>query len=348
MPLNDGVYQRYPDVRGNSIIYEHKTDGFYNLFVYDCSTSTSVQIAPAGYNQINSAIDGGLVVWTENRGTGDQVYYRDIQQVSPATKISGSTYGQYYPAVSGEVVVWAEDRETGTGYDIYGYDLSEHEEFVVYSGSGNQTRPAISGNLIVWQDESKGTSNFDIWGMDMTTGSPFAIDTTSSHDQNSAISGRRVVWQRGTSNFDIYMAEIPTPTVMVVVSPIGGEQILAGSQMTVDWEMTEGTLPDEVKIEFSPDNEQSWQILEPNVPADVPYVWKPVADVDSQQCKIQVSAVGDATISDISEAFTIFQCSGDLTADVTGDCFVDIDDFAAMASQWLKCGNPYNENWCIE
>jgi hypothetical protein len=31
------------------------------------------------------------------------------------------------------------------------------------------------------------------------------------------------------------------------------------------------------------------------------------------------------------------------TSNLTGDCFVGLDDFAA---QWLFCGNPFDAEWC--
>jgi len=46
-------------------------------------------------------------------------------------------------------------------------------------------------------------------------------------------------------------------------------------------------------------------------------------------------------VFDTSNAiFTIYECA--LDGDLTGDCVIDINDFAVMAGFWLECGNPYD------
>ena len=89
-------------------------------------------------------------------------------------------------------------------------------------------------------------------------------------------------------------------------------------------------------------------MVEPNIPAELAYQWNPVADVDSTECMIRVSDFDHNEVNDeLDGTFTIFQCDRALTADVTGDCFVGLDDFAEMAAQWLTCGNPYDADWCL-
>ncbi|RKY06463.1 MAG: hypothetical protein DRP56_07360, partial [Planctomycetota bacterium] len=71
-------------------------------------------------------------------------------------------------------------------------------------------------------------------------------------------------------------------------------------------------------------------------------------DVNSVECFIQIIDAAASGTWDMSDnPFTVFQCEESLTADLTGDCFVDIDDFAEFAYQWLDCGNPHDETWCI-
>ena len=317
------------------------------MAVYDDQTDAFVRIAPNPVLQTNLAIDDSLAVWRDDRDSKRQIYMCDLS-VTPYVPrlVMASDSEQWRPAVSGNIIVW-QDHIADPDINLIAYDVSREE--VVWSNAemSEQTYPSISNGIIVWQERPLGsTGDYDIRGYDLNASAWLDIATGNEDDQKPVISGRTVVWQRNGT--DIVGVTIPSPTVLAVTIPNGSGQILAGSEMAVAWEMTEGTLPDEVKIAFSSDNEQSWQVIDPNVPANVPYLWIPVADVDSQQCKIQVSAVGDGAVSDTSEAFTIFQCSENLTADVTGDCFVGMDDFAEMAKQWLTCGNPYDPMWCFE
>lgn len=347
MPLSDGIQQRYPKISGSYILYEHLTDGLFNLFLYNLSAGTVSPVSLSSYKQLNSAVDGSIAVWMEDRGPVFQVYYCDFSRSDPAVPVSPSNFAQWYPAVSGSVVVWAEDRGLGTGLDIYGFDLSQGREFSICTASGEQNHPDISGRLVVWQDASKGTSDMDIWAFDLDKGTLFPIATDGNNDQYPAVSGCRAVWQRGNSgNFDIYMAQIPSPRSIAILSPAAGQQILAGSAVQIVWQILEGSLPDEIKIEFSTDNGNNWQLIESAVPADVPYQWQTPAGVDSLNCLIRISDPAAPEVAVVSGLFTVFRCSAALTADITGDCFVGLDDVAQLASQWLICGNPYNPNWC--
>ncbi len=88
-------------------------------------------------------------------------------------------------------------------------------------------------------------------------------------------------------------------------------------------------------------------LLDSNVPNTGSFDWDPIAIVDSNQCLARISDKNNPGTSDISDSvFTIFKCSASLTADLSGDCYVDFDDFALFTSQWLNCGNPHDPNWC--
>ncbi len=353
MPLNDNIYQRYPDVSGARIVYQHRVGSYYNVHVYDNDLDTVEVVSESLNSQTYPVIDGSVVVWMEQIGAIYQIFTCDLSNADPALQVSVSAFSQWFPAVSGNIIVWAEDRGTATGMDLYGFDVSNPSggEFPVYVGSGDQNRSAISGSLVIWQDESKGSADYDIWGCDLTAGSAFAIASDTKNDQLPAISGRRVVWQRANTDWDIVGAEIPAPTVIEVTSPVKDGMFLAGSDMVITWQLAEGTAPDFVDVTFSSDNGQTWPVT---VASDIAYGeqqynWSPIADVNAiDTCLIRVSDIGDTSNGGTSEAFSIFQCDLQLTADLTGDCFVGIDDFAEVAAQWLVCGNPHDAAWCYE
>ena len=47
---------------------------------------------------------------------------------------------------------------------------------------------------------------------------------------------------------------------------------------------------------------------------------------------------GWTVIDESDTVFKIYECT---IPDVTGDCVVDIFDFAQMAAYWLDCGDPF-------
>jgi hypothetical protein len=50
--------------------------------------------------------------------------------------------------------------------------------------------------------------------------------------------------------------------------------------------------------------------------------------------------------TDSGSAYIFFPCAIWPTADLTGDCRVDFEDFAVLANQWLQCGDPFDTN-CV-
>ena len=118
--------------------------------------------------------------------------------------------------------------------------------------------------------------------------------------------------------------------VITVLAPNGGELLFEKSPTTITWQNT-GPPIAEVKLEYSPDNGQNYITIDPNTPNDGTFDWDPLPDIDSTEVLVRVSDTINPATNDFSDgAFTIFQCLTSLTADLTGDCFVNFDDFVQL------------------
>jgi hypothetical protein len=126
-------------------------------------------------------------------------------------------------------------------------------------------------------------------------------------------------------------------STLTLLTPNGSEVLAGGTFYYITWNHT-GTVGG-VNIEFSIDNGKTWAgVYPPNIGNTGSYLWL-VADVESQQCLVRIKNAANTAISDVSNAvFRIYECT--VGGDVTGDCKVDINDLAVMASSWLDCGNP--------
>jgi hypothetical protein len=145
-------------------------------------------------------------------------------------------------------------------------------------------------------------------------------------------------------DWNIYGAALPVTATVTVTAPNGNEQWLAKGKHTVQW-FTAGDPISEVKIEFSSNSGSNWSTLAESAPNTGSAVVT-IPDANSTNCLIRISVPG-TSISDVSNAvFTVFKCNAALTADVTGDCFVDLADVAELSKQWLQCGHPTNPAWC--
>jgi len=122
----------------------------------------------------------------------------------------------------------------------------------------------------------------------------------------------------------------------IVLSPNGGENLVAAGNYRISWKTIEGTQTKYVKIEYSLDRGQTWQEIGSSANTGW-YEWDSLPHTNSNDCLVRISDLNDTLISDTSDnVFSISKCRTKLKADLNGDCNVDIIDFAILADYWLK------------
>ncbi|NUN10668.1 MAG: hypothetical protein HUU54_15950, partial [Ignavibacteriaceae bacterium] len=105
---------------------------------------------------------------------------------------------------------------------------------------------------------------------------------------------------------------INTEDRLTVLSPNGGERILAGTSQTITWSTTNLTESgkegiNSVKIELSTDGGLTFTSITTNATNTGSYVWNPVPNFNSSLCRIRVSDTEDGIPSDISDSnFVIY------------------------------------------
>jgi hypothetical protein len=143
----------------------------------------------------------------------------------------------------------------------------------------------------------------------------------------------------GRQDFADLRIVVTETSSILLLYPNDIEAFKAGTTQSILWQ-SEGPI-ESVLIEYSIDNGQTWiDVDQPNVGNTGSYDWL-VPLVTAEQCLIRISNLADLNVYDISDQpFSIYQCT--VFGDVTGDCIVDMADFALMASYWLDCGNPHD------
>jgi hypothetical protein len=128
----------------------------------------------------------------------------------------------------------------------------------------------------------------------------------------------------------------PVFSTITVLTPNGGENLMAGDVSSVTWTWTTGDVLDFVTLDYSVNYGVDWIEIGTVANTGV-YAWK-VPGVDSLNCLIRVSNAANPQVNDTGNAaFRIFQCL--LNYDLSGDCYIDLQDLAMMASEWLQCGD---------
>lgn len=113
-----------------------------------------------------------------------------------------------------------------------------------------------------------------------------------------------------TSDSYFFIGETPYPSIRVK-SPNGGEVWCTNQTDTIEW--ISSCLPENVNICYSTNSGVDWDTIVSNTPNTGSYPW-PIPHIDSDQCRVKVSAVSE-TASDISDSdFTI---RSDWTLEVT-------------------------------
>jgi formylglycine-generating enzyme required for sulfatase activity len=149
------------------------------------------------------------------------------------------------------------------------------------------------------------------------------------------------IWSdnEGVRQTDIYFVAIPT-----VISPNGGENWIAGTTKVISWETSDANAIPNVHIEYSTEKDPNWKDVN-TVPNTGSYNWL-VPQATSNQCLVRISDVNDANIFDVSDkVFTIFVCQLSSLGDLNKDCKVDFVDFAILAQDWLRNGNPFDQGY---
>lgn len=133
---------------------------------------------------------------------------------------------------------------------------------------------------------------------------------------------------------DVWSYEVtPKP---IVLSPNGGEKLVAGSAHTITWKTLDGADTEHVIIEYSPDNGRLWLPVGDILLNTGSYEWT-IPAIDSNRCLLRVLDLREPSLSDASDVvFTIFRCRQRPHGDLNGDCYVDMLDFAMLADSWLK------------
>ena len=128
----------------------------------------------------------------------------------------------------------------------------------------------------------------------------------------------------------------PAASSITVLTPNGGENLMAGEVFLVSWTWTTDDVLDSVSLDYSVNNGASWTEID-TIPNTGAYAWE-VPGADSLNCLVRVSNAANPQANDTSNAvFRMFRCL--LNYDLNGDCYIDLRDLALLASEWLLCGD---------
>ena len=275
-------------------------------------------------------------VFTETLTLTNHIIWSDLRSGTIITVSEDLQSDVSYNPAAGDwwINVQANNAADGLYITASNFVVSNKNWQLIIRDAGGNIKFGPAGEGV---SPASGIGDTEIFRLEAT---PSALITPNSTDYDSGKSLSTFGSANQWSGQDLYrLYNDGVVAGLSLLSPNGSEIMMSGTTHTITWNTT-GAIAD-VIIMFSVDNGNNWSEVDPpNAGNTGSYNWL-VPTVNSQQCKVCVMNADYLNIYDITDGlFTIYECT--LDGDLTNDCFINMDDFVIMASNWLQEGNPYN------
>ena len=163
------------------VVWEDERVLLSAVYGYNLETHEEFQIFAGSEWNKEPVVCGDIVVWRKN--TYD---YHIIEGYTLSEQKDFRVYRDFWLsckqdkgvenlALHDDVIVWVDCRNCNR--DIYGYNLSTHDEFQIVTDENDQNNPAVNSNFVVWEDSRNG--NLDIYGISLLSPLPNVVNYRS-------------------------------------------------------------------------------------------------------------------------------------------------------------------------
>jgi len=159
--------QQAPAVWRSTVVWQDDDAGRWDIGIADIWLKNAPQDRLYAYPELDQqtpAVWDNWLVFAVDYGGGDwDIHAADLSKPGqPSFPLTDLPSAQINPDISGHLVVWQDNRNGN--WDIYGYNLITHKEFVIVEDPADQINPAVSGTLVVWEDYRVNPSNiYYVW-----------------------------------------------------------------------------------------------------------------------------------------------------------------------------------------
>lgn len=144
--------------------------------------------------QIDPAISGDLIVYTDFRNGNADIYLYDLGTNSE-TRITHGLQDEREADISGFTGVYTDYGPDTGGGDIMMFDLGSAPAALAADRFSSQSQPAIKNGLVAWVDDRDG--NREIYARDLATGVQKRLTfTPGATESDPAVDAGRVVYVR--------------------------------------------------------------------------------------------------------------------------------------------------------
>jgi beta propeller repeat protein len=180
--------------------------------------SNPVQLTTDPAAQIDPAVSGDIVVYTDLRHGNEEIYFYDLSS-NVETRLTTSAPNQRLNDVSGSRIVYSDYTPPGAHIKLYDVDTGQTDTITSEFAGQN---PRIDGDFVVIERGPPGS--VDVIAIDLSLGvetpGVIPVATTSAQEVAPVVSGRRVAYERhatGAAPGEIVVVDLDTPALETVL-----------------------------------------------------------------------------------------------------------------------------------
>jgi beta propeller repeat protein len=172
---------------------------------------TEVRLTEDPAWQLQPAISGDRIVWTDERNGNPDIYLYDLASSVNPIQITDTPFPEVTPAISGDRIVWRQDQNYGDlvpNWDIYMCEYNpatgDCPITAIATEDEDERSPAISGDRIVWMYEAFAD---DVHMYDLAAETEVLITYDPYTQAHPGIAGDLIVWVDALGGWDVKMCE---------------------------------------------------------------------------------------------------------------------------------------------
>lgn len=263
------------------------------------------------------------IYWSSSNSSQVNLYYSTNNGSTWTTIASNVTasQGYYYWTIPNAPSTLCKVKIADANNSAY-FDVSDNiftistPAIVVTSPNGGEVFQGMTYRTIYWA--SNGLSNYV--NLDYSTDNGSTWNTITTYASNSGTYNNWYVPNVSSNNCKIRVTDSynnllsdesnavftinPTPAYYTITSPNGGELWATGSAQYIYWSSTN---PGMVKLEYSTDNGATWNLIVSNINGSSnSYYWSSIPSTVSNQVKIKITDLANASYTDQSDAVFSF------------------------------------------
>lgn len=213
----DQIWPYEPEISGNRVVW-HQEKWYQHhgadVYLFDLQSQTALSLTHTSYPwiELGADIDQEWAVWDAINQITDE-HLLTAYNISTTERITIPLPGYPYhifPTVDQNVIVWSDNRDSSMGSDIYAFDLTTRQMFIIVTGPETQFGAKVDDGLVVYTELLVGTYDSVLLVHHLATGETYQLyqDSTTQNQELGEVDIDHGVIVYEDIDFDVLLADI--------------------------------------------------------------------------------------------------------------------------------------------